>query len=83
MFYAYIIRSERNPAVLYHGFTADLKARLSAHNSGGNPSTQAMKPSKLAWYAAFETEEAARAFERYLKTASGKAFSRKRLLANA
>jgi len=82
MFYAYILRSEKNPTVLYHGFTADLKARLSVHNSGGNPSTKAMTPWKLAWYAALETEEAALAFERYLKTASGKAFSRKRLLSN-
>ncbi len=80
MFYACILRSEKNPAVFYHGFTADLKARLSVHNSGGNPSTKAPRPWTLAWYAAFETEEAALAFERYLKTASGKAFSRKRLL---
>jgi hypothetical protein len=34
----------------------------------------------LAWYAAFENEQLARSFEAYLKTASGKAFARKRLL---
>ncbi len=66
MFYVYILRSEKNPAVLYHGFTANLKARLSVHNGGGNQSTKTMKPWRLAWYAAFETEEAALAFERYL-----------------
>jgi hypothetical protein len=34
---------------------------------------------KLFFYGAFETEERAREFERYLKSASGKAFGSKRL----
>jgi predicted GIY-YIG superfamily endonuclease len=80
MFYAYILRSERDPKVVYHGFTRDLKKRLEVHNCGGNRSTSAMKPWRLLWYGAFETEAAAMDFERYLKTASGKAFARKRLL---
>jgi predicted GIY-YIG superfamily endonuclease len=44
MFYAYILRSERDPKVVYHGFTRDLKKRLEVHNCGGNRSTSAMKP---------------------------------------
>ncbi len=83
MHYAYILRSQKDPAVLYHGFTSDLKQRLATHNRGANPSTANMLPWSIAWYGAFESEEAARAFERYLKTASGKAFARKRLLSNA
>jgi len=79
MFYAYILRSEKVPEFLYHGFTTDLKSRLAVHNAGGNVSTREMRPWKLAWYGAFETEDDARAFERYLKTSSGKAFARKRL----
>jgi hypothetical protein len=39
-----------------------------------------MRPWQLAWYAGFESETPAKNFERYLKTSSGKAFVRKRLL---
>jgi predicted GIY-YIG superfamily endonuclease len=80
MYYAYILKSTKDPAVFYHGFTSDLRKRLSVHNRGANPSTRAMLPWIVAWYGAFDTEEGARAFEHYLKTASGKAFARKRLL---
>ncbi len=80
MFYAYVLRSRKNPERFYFGFTADLRERVAAHNRGENRATQSARPWDVAWYGAFETEEAARAFEGYLKTASGKAFARKRLL---
>ena len=80
MFYAYILRSERIPGRFYHGFTSDLRERLQAHNRGENSSTRHGRPWKLAWYGAFEREPDAVAFEAYLKTASGKAFARKRLI---
>lgn len=48
MFYAYILRSEKVPKILYYGFTADLKSRLVAHNAGGNVSTRNVQPWKLA-----------------------------------
>jgi predicted GIY-YIG superfamily endonuclease len=80
MFYAYILRSESEPGRLYHGFTSDLKGRLKHHNNGGNPSTKRFRPWMVAWCGAFETEGLAIDFESYLKTASGKAFARKRLL---
>ncbi|WP_338690371.1 GIY-YIG nuclease family protein [Haloferula helveola] len=80
MFYAYILRSEKHPDRFYYGFTTDLKTRLLAHNRGENLSTRHGCPWMLAWYGAFEKEPDAVAFEAYLKTASGKAFARKRLL---
>jgi predicted GIY-YIG superfamily endonuclease len=80
MFYAYILRSEMNPERFYYGFTTDLKKRLTAHNQGENLSTKTGSPWALAWYGGFGSESAALDFERYLKTASGKAFARKRLL---
>jgi predicted GIY-YIG superfamily endonuclease len=80
MHYAYILRSEKAPYVFYHGYTSDLRRRLATHNRGGNLSTKIMRPWVIAWYGAFETADAARTFEHYLKTASGKAFARKRLL---
>jgi len=80
IFYAYLLRSEQNPKRFYYGFSSDLKKRLKVHNQGGNVSTKTGVPWTLAWYGGFESESAAIAFERYLKTASGKAFARKRLL---
>jgi predicted GIY-YIG superfamily endonuclease len=80
MFYAYILRSEQNPERFYYGYSLDLKARLKAHNQGDNVSTKTGIPWNLAWYGGFQSESAASDFERYLKTASGKAFARKRLL---
>jgi len=80
MFYAYILRSEKNPDWLYYGFSSDLKKRLNVHNQGENHSTKTGVPWTLAWYGGFESESAAIDFEHYLKTASGKAFARKRLL---
>ncbi len=80
MFYTYILRSEQNPERFYYGFSSDLKKRLKVHNQGGNVSTKTGLPWTLAWYGGFESESTAIDFERYLKTASGKAFARKRLL---
>ncbi len=82
MFYAYILRSELDPQRRYYGYTADLKTRLATHNQGGNISTRTGIPWRLAWYGGFECETAASDFEQYLKTASGKAFARKRLLSS-
>jgi predicted GIY-YIG superfamily endonuclease len=79
-FYTYILRSEQNPERFYYGFSSDLKKRLKVHNQGENDSTKTGVPWTLAWYGGFESESAAIDFERYLKTASGKAFARKRLL---
>ena len=80
MYYAYVLRSEARPERFYYGFSADLKERLAAHNRAENTATRSGAPWTLAWYGGFETEESARSFETYLKTASGKAFARKRLL---
>lgn len=65
---------------LYFGSTKDIKKRLTSHNKGQVTHTKKDKPWCVAWYGAFEGEVEAVAFEKYLKTASGKAFARKRLL---
>jgi len=79
MHYVYRLRSERYPDQKYTGYSGDLKRRVRQHNSGQNTSTAPFRPWRLVFYAAFESETAARAFERYLKTGSGKAFAGKRL----
>jgi putative endonuclease len=83
MFYVYILRSERYPDQTYIGFTHDLKQRLITHNQGGSSHTSKFIPWQIEFYCAFKNEARARAFERYLKSHSGKAFASKRLLGSS
>ena len=78
-FYTYILQSESNPAHFYTGFTENLDARLAHHNSGGDPHTSKYLPWRIKTSIAFTARDQALAFERYLKSASGRAFAKKRL----
>lgn len=80
MHYVYILRSTDYQNQTYIGSTSDLSKRLKSHNSGANKHTSKFKPWKVIWYSAFETQEKAEAFEKYLKSASGIAFRRKRFI---
>ncbi|MGD9874959.1 MAG: GIY-YIG nuclease family protein [Kiritimatiellia bacterium] len=80
MYFVYIIRSISHPEYSYVGFTEDVNARLKKHNDGGNISTAPYRPWKIIFYCAFDDKGKALAFEAYLKSHSGKAFSAKRLL---
>ena len=77
MFYAYILRSLSSPEPRYIGSTEDLKSRLAKHNAGDVPHTSKFRPWKVEAYFAFETKEKALAFEQYLKSGSGHAFSKR------
>lgn len=79
MFYVYLLASEAFVGQRYTGFTTDVLARLKAHNKGDAPHTSKYRPWRLVAYFAFDDEERALAFERYLKSGSGKAFANKRL----
>ncbi len=79
MYYVYRIHSIGDAARNYTGFTGDLKKRIADHNAGRNKYTAPFKPWKLIFYAAFEDEQRARNFEKYLKSGSGAAFGNKRL----
>lgn len=79
MHYVYLLRSESAPAQTYVGYTTDLRTRLAAHNSGSTAHTSHYRPWNLATYLAFSNKGTALAFERYLKSHSGKAFAAKRL----
>ncbi len=78
MTYVYIIRSLSDGSRRYFGITSDLKIRLKEHNAGRSPHTAKYVPWRLETYIAFADKQKAMMFERYLKTGSGKAFSRKR-----
>jgi putative endonuclease len=79
MWYVYILRSAASPEQEYTGATANLKQRLSDHNAGKSTHTAKFKPWELAWYSAFPDKYKALAFEKYLKSHSGRAFAKKRL----
>ena len=78
-YYVYILQSERNPKRFYTGFTQDLEKRLSDHNSGKNPASVSGRPWRIKTVIAFTDRDQAVDFEKYLKTASGRAFAKKRL----
>jgi len=63
----------------YIGITDDLRARLAKHNAGEVPHTSKYRPWRLKTYVAFSDEARAIAFEKYLKSGSGRAFAKKRL----
>jgi predicted GIY-YIG superfamily endonuclease len=78
-FYVYILRSEVAPEAFYVGFTGDLRARLKTHNSGQVSHTAKFRPWRIKTAIAFTDRPCANEFERYLKSASGRAFAKKRL----
>lgn len=76
MTYVYVLQSEDGEH-FYTGATEDLRARLEKHNSGEVLHTSKYRPWRLRTYTAFADQELAWAFERYLKSGSGRAFARK------
>ena len=75
----YILRSLNDPNRFYTGITDDVQARIAKHNTGGVPHTSKYVPWALKSYVAFTDETQAFSFEKYLKSASGRAFAKKRL----
>jgi putative endonuclease len=80
MWSVYIIRSVSFPEQEYTGATADLKQRIADHNASKSTHTAKFIPWKLVWYCAFPDKLQALEFEKYLKSHSGRAFAKKRLL---
>lgn len=77
--YVYILTSQSDPTRHYTGLTENLDTRLAAHNSGQVPHTSKYRPWRLETAIAFRSEKKAAAFEKYLKSHSGRAFAAKRL----
>jgi putative endonuclease len=78
MKYVYFLESIKFKDETYIGLTDDLRARLAAHNAGKSRHTSKYMPWRLVTYVAFAEQKAVE-FERYLKSASGRAFANKRL----
>lgn len=79
-YYVYILRSIPSPDKIYTGYTSNLKRRLKRHNDGFTESTKDDRPWEFIWFAGFKDRLFAMRFEKYLKTGSGIAFKRKRLI---
>ena len=78
-YYVYILKSEKHPEHFYTGFTENLENRLNYHNGWQCPHSSKYKPWRMKTAIAFTDRQKALAFERYLKTPSGRAFAKKRL----
>ncbi|MCX6785816.1 MAG: GIY-YIG nuclease family protein [Candidatus Komeilibacteria bacterium] len=78
MYVVYILKNLNNK--IYIGYTTNLDRRIWYHNNGLSIYTNKYKPWKIETYINFNNEKLAKNFERYLKSGSGKAFLRKRLI---
>ncbi|MDD4735090.1 MAG: GIY-YIG nuclease family protein [Kiritimatiellae bacterium] len=78
-YYVYILQSTNDPEHFYTGFTENLDQRVKHHNGGGDPHTAKFRPWRIKTAIAFTDRLQALEFERYLKTASGRAIAKKRL----
>ena len=74
--FVYYLRSLRDGRP-YCGVTSNVPQRLATHNSGGSLYTAPHRPWRLVVALEFATEASAVAFEKYLKTGSGRAFARR------
>jgi putative endonuclease len=79
MKYVYILQSVGPGDHFYVGVTDNLRERLQRHNTGQVSHTAKHLPWQLNTYIAFSDEARALAFERYLKSGSGRAFAKRHL----
>jgi len=83
MYYVYILKSKKQLGAIYIGYTSDLKSRIVEHNSNSSKHySNKYAPWEIETYISFSDKVDAEKFELYLKSNSGKAFMRKRLISN-
>ena len=80
MHYVYVLESISRPGHFYIGYTQDLRERVRKHQAEVSSHAAKYRPWKLKAYFAFESEEIATRFERYLKSGSGRAFSKRHFM---
>jgi predicted GIY-YIG superfamily endonuclease len=73
--YVYILASDSNEGTHYTGVTRDPEKRLLEHNHRKCPNTARHGPWRIETAAAFRSQAKARAFEKYLKSGSGREFA--------
>ncbi len=80
MTYRYVYLLRCRDGKIYTGNTSNLNRRLTEHELGRVYFTRTRLPVELITYIGFSNRLKAYDFERYLKSGSGKAFSKKRLI---
>ena len=73
----YVLRSISSPQRHYVGITSDVESRLAWHNAGENVFTRDHRPWEVTVALAFSDPHVAARFARYLKSGSGRAFSKR------
>jgi len=79
MYYVYIFLNKETGRY-YIGYTSNLRRRIGQHLDGKVKSTKSNLNYKLVFYCAFKYKNLAVRFEKYLKSGSGVAFMKKRLI---
>ena len=77
MKYVYILESLNSRTFLHRRSPHDLQARFAKHNAGEVPAYIEIQTLADTTYIAFSDEQLAIAFEKYLKSGSGRAFAKK------
>ena len=77
MTFVYLLQSEIDMSRHYVGISSEPARRLEEHNSGHSIHTNKFRPWKVVVAVGFADPAKAAAFERYLKSGSGRAFSKK------
>jgi predicted GIY-YIG superfamily endonuclease len=81
MYYVYILKSLKVRDRFYIGLTSNLKRRLNEHDDPSSDNyTYRYLPWKLETYVVFENDSAAKKFESYLKTSSGRTFLKRHFI---
>ena len=73
--YVYLLRSLSDRRQHYVGITSDFAKRLKQHNSSNSRYTRKFQPWKPVVVVRFEDDDKAAAFEQYVKSGSGHAFT--------
>ena len=76
-YYVYSLIDAATGTHHYVGSTQDLQSRLAKHNAGEVPHTSKFKPWRIETAVAFDSQEKAAAFEKYLKSGSGREFAKR------
>jgi predicted GIY-YIG superfamily endonuclease len=77
LWYVYILKCRTG--IIYTGSTNNLEERINRHNSGQVLATKNLLPVEIVTYIVFTDKYKAYNFEKYLKTGSGRAFSKRHL----
>jgi len=75
--FVYVLESKVTPERHYVGLSSNVTTRLTLHNDGLSIHSSSHRPWRLLVSIEFAEERTAIAFERYLKSGSGRAFARR------